>query len=149
MGYMRQLSAALAERSGNRDNSFFYDQLGVHPYAGREGEGYDPRLDPGSDDVATPFGVKDMTFRGLERLRAQVHEDEGIGRHVVVGEFGYDTTPGNFYYVPEPVRGRYLTAALEQAAAWPWLDGFTVYTGDGFAVAGTPSETALERDVAR
>jgi hypothetical protein len=143
LGYMHELSTALAELGGDASNRFFYDQLGVHPYAGADGVGYDPRV------VETPYGVKDMTFRGLERLRAQVHEDEGIWRQVVVGEFGYDTTPGNFYYVPEPVRGAYLTAALDQAAAWPWLDGFTVYTGEGFAVAGTPSATALERDVAR
>lgn len=149
LGYMHELSTALADLGGNASNSFFYDQLGVHPYAGGDGEGYDPREDAGSRDVETPLGPKDMTFLGLERLRAQVHEDEGIWRHVVVGEFGYDTTPGNFYYVPEPIRGAYLTAALDQAASWPWLDGFTVYAGEGFAVAGTPSETALERDVAR
>jgi hypothetical protein len=149
LGYMHELSAALADLGGNADNRFFYDQLGVHPYAGGDGEGYDPREEAGSRDVGTPYGTKDMTFLGLERLRAQVHADEGIWRHVVVGEFGYDTTPGNWYFVPEPQRGAYLAAALDRAAAWPWLDGFTVYTGEGFAVAGTPSAVALARDVAR
>jgi Cellulase (glycosyl hydrolase family 5) len=144
LGYMHQLSEALAARGGNAENRFFYDQLGVHPYAGNASEGYDPRLPAGERDVGTDFGVKDMTFRGLERLRAQVHEDEGIWRDVVIGEFGYDTTPGNWYHVEEPERAQYLTDALQQAAAWSWVEGFTVYVGEGFAIDGTPSEAALE-----
>lgn len=148
LGYMRQLSAALAERGGNRENSFFYDQLGVHPYTGDRRSGYDPRLEPGSrvDRVAT--GEKDMTFRGVERLRAQVAEDEGIWRRVVIGEFGYDTTADSWYHVPEPLRSEYLGYALDIAAGWDWLDAFTVYgdgpyRDDGFSLVGTPSEAVL------
>ncbi|WP_097193822.1 hypothetical protein [Blastococcus aggregatus] len=149
LGYMHELSTALADLGGNASNRFFYDQLGVHPYAGGDGVGYDPLEEAGSRDVETPYGVKDMTFLGLERLRAQVHADEGIWRDVVVGEFGYDRTPGNWYFVPEPRRGEYLAAALDRAAAWPWLQGVTVYTGEGFAIAGTPSADVLERDADR
>lgn len=149
LGYMHELSAALRELGGNADNRFFYDQLGVHPYAGGDGVGAHPAEPAGSRDDETAYGVKDMTFLGIERLRAQVREDEGIWRHVVVGEFGYDTTPGSWYFVPEPARGAYLAAALDRAAAWPWLDGLTVYTGDGFEIAGTPSAMAVARDIAR
>ncbi|MGY1805917.1 hypothetical protein ACI8AF_00940 [Blastococcus sp. SYSU D00669] len=148
LGYMHALSEALAERGGNAENGFFYDQLGVHPYAGAEGMGYDPKVVPGQHDVETGFGVKDMTFLGVERLRDQVYEDEGIRRDVVIGEFGYDTTPGTWYHVPEPERSEYLSEALRIAASWDWVEAFTVYTGDGFAVEGTPSETALRQTTA-
>ncbi|WP_143030398.1 hypothetical protein [Blastococcus aurantiacus] len=148
LGYMSRLTAALVERGGNAENRFFYDQLGVHPYAGDESRGFDPGRSAGSADVQTATGTKDMTFRGIERLRAQVAEDEGIWRDVVVGEFGYSTTPGTFYFVPEPRRAEYLTEALRLAASWEWLRGFTVYTtlddpDDGFSIAGTESEVAL------
>ena len=148
LGYMHALDEALADLGGNAENRFFYDQLGVHPYAGEEGEGYDPRLAAGQRDAEGSFGVKDMTFRGLDRLREQVHEDEGIWRDVVIGEFGYDTTPGNWYYVAEPTRGTYLAEALQQAGAWDWVTAFTVYTGEGFAIEGTPAEEALHRATA-
>ncbi len=148
LGYMHALSQALAERGGNAENGFFYDQLGVHPYAGEQGAGYDPRVVSGQHDVTTQFGVKDMTFLGLDRLREQVHADEGIWRDVVIGEFGYDTTPGNWYYVAEPERSEYLSEALRQAASWSWVRAFTVYSGEGFAVEGTPSEDALRRTTA-
>jgi hypothetical protein len=143
LGYMHALSGALAELGGDAGNRFFYDQLGVHPYAGDDDEGYDPQTAAGSRDVETHLGTKDMTFLGLERLREQVHEDEGIWRDVVVGEFGYDTTPGAWYFVPEPVRSAYLVAALRRSADWPWVTGFTLYTGDGFAIDGTASAAAL------
>src|SRR3712207_9487030 len=86
----------------------------------------------------------DMTYLGLERLRQEVAEDEGIERDVVVGEFGYDTTPGAWYHVPEPRRAEYLAAALEQATEWNWLVAFTPYSyaagpEDGFSIRGTPS----------
>ncbi|MGY1615372.1 hypothetical protein ACI797_01380 [Geodermatophilus sp. SYSU D00691] len=148
LGYMHALSEALAERGGNAENGFYYDQLGVHPYAGAEGVGYDPKVVAGQHDVETDFGVKDMTFLGVERLRDQVYEDEGIRRDVVIGEFGYDTTPGAWYHVAEPERSEYLSEALHIAASWDWVEAFTVYTGDGFAVEGTPSETALRQTTA-
>jgi hypothetical protein len=154
LGYMSALSAALEERGGDADNRFFYDQLGVHPYAGALAEGFDPRLPAGTVEDRTEFGVKDMTYLGLERLRAQVAEDEGIEREVVVGEFGYDTTPGAWYHVPEPQRAEYLAVALEQATAWDWLVAFTPYSyaagpEDGFAIRGTPSEAALQEAATR
>lgn len=154
LGYMRALDAALVERGGNRENSYFYDQLGVHPYAGGRDTGYEPGLPPGSRSVQVATGEKDMTFLGVERLRAQVAEDEGIWRRVVIGEFGYDTTPGNWYYVPEPTRSEYLEDALHIAAGWDWLDGFTVYgdgpyLDDGWSLVGTPSEAVLRNYVAR
>lgn len=143
LGYMHRLSEALADRGGNAENRFFYDQLGVHPYAGDSTEGYDPDLEPGSRDTQTEFGAKDMTFRGLERLREQVAADEGIWRDVVIGEFGYDTTPGNWYHVPEPRRSEYLASALRRAATWSWVKAFTIYSGEGYEIEGTPSAAAL------
>lgn len=150
LGYMSRLSAALAERGGNAENRFFYDVLGVHPYAGGRGEGYDPELPPGSEEDRGEWGVKDMTFRGVERVREQVAEDEGIWRDVVIGEFGYDTTPGSWYHAPEPQRAIYLASALRIASQWEWLLGFTVYLyqddpDDGFSIVGTPSDSALEQ----
>jgi len=88
LGYMGQLDAGLADRGGNIANRFFYDLLGVHPYAGGPSSGYHPLKPAGSADEQTSNGVKDMTFLGLERLRKQVAADEGIWRDVVVGEFG-------------------------------------------------------------
>ncbi|TKJ28109.1 hypothetical protein A6V29_03100 [Blastococcus sp. CCUG 61487] len=150
LGYMSRLSAALAERGGNAQNRFFYDVLGVHPYAGERGEGFDPEEPAGTRDVRGEWGVKDMTLRGVERLREQVAEDEGIERDVLIGEFGYSTTRGAWYHVPEPFRAAYLANALRIAVGWEWLQGFTVYLweddpDDGFSIVGTPSEQALER----
>jgi hypothetical protein len=151
LGYMSRLDRALAARGGTTANSFFYDVLGVHPYAGRQGEGYTPDRKAGTADQHTDLGVKDMTFRGLERLRAQVAQDEGIQRDVVIGEFGYDTTPGAWYHVAEPTRATYLAAALRIAAGWTWVKAFSVYDysddpHDGFSVLGTPSEAALHEE---
>ena len=150
LGYMRALSTALAERGGNQENRFFYDQLGVHPYAGDEDEGFDPDRPAGSADVTVDFGTKDMTFLGLDRLRAQVAEDEGIWRDVIVGEFGYSIEPGTWYYVPEPQRGRHLATALRLAADREWIRAFTFYgyhdrSVSDFAIDDTPSEDALRR----
>lgn len=145
LGYMSQLDRALEGRGGTAQNRFFYDLLGVHPYAGEQGSGYDPSVPAGRHDIGTNFGVKDMTFRGLERLRAQVHDDEGIWRDVVIGEFGYDTTPGDWYYVPEPRRSQFLTTAFQEAAAWRWVRTFAPYVGDGFRIDGTPSAQSLSR----
>ncbi|RBY96242.1 hypothetical protein DQ237_10290 [Blastococcus sp. TF02-8] len=152
LGYMSALSAALAERGGNADNRFFYDDLGVHPYTGDESRGFAPNLPAGSADVRVPTGVKDMTFLGVERLREQVAEDEGLWRDVVIGEFGYDTTPGAWYSVPEPQRAGYMAEALRRASSWTWVRSFTPYTynpavGEGFGIDGTPTDAAL-RDVA-
>ncbi|TFV53699.1 hypothetical protein [Blastococcus sp. TF02A-35] len=150
LGYMAELSAALAARGGDAGNGFFYDDLGVHPYSGDEDEGFAPDAPAGSADQQVPTGVKDMTFLGLERLRDQVARDEGIERDVVIGEFGYDTTPGSWYHVPEPRRAEYMAAALRRAAGWDWVRAFTPYTstpadGDGFGIPGTESEAALRR----
>lgn len=151
LGYMHALSTALAERGGNQDNRFFYDQLGVHPYAGGPEEGYDPEQPAGTADAPTEYGVKDMTFLGLERLRAQVAEDEGIWRDVVIGEFGYSIEPDTWYYVPEPRRAEYLSTAVRLAAGWDWVPAFTVFgyhdrSVSSFSIEGTPSETALRRE---
>lgn len=153
LGYMHELSAALAARGGTEENRFFYDDLGVHPYSGDEDSGYDPALPSGSADVRVATGVKDMTFLGVERLREQVHEDEGLWRDVVIGEFGYTTTPDAFYSVPEPQRAAYMTAALRQASEWGWVRSFTPYTytpaeGDGFGIGGTPTDDALRQTAA-
>jgi hypothetical protein len=148
LGYMHQLSAALRARGGNASNHFFYDLLGVHPYTGGDGVGFDPALPAGSRTVQNTTGEKDMTFRGVERLRAQVAADEGMWRNVVIGEFGYDTQPGNWYYAPEPQRSVYLTSALAISSEWSWMRGLTVYgwtrfSHDGFRIGGTASETAI------
>lgn len=148
LGYARQLSEALRDLGGDADNGFFYDQLGVHPYTGDATSGFDPRLPVGSADRVGDFGLRDLTFRGVERLREQVTEDEGIERQVVIGEFGYDMQPGRFYHVPEPLRSRYLAEAVLITGEWEWLEGFTVYDysgdpDDGFSVVGTPSEQAV------
>jgi hypothetical protein len=150
LGYMQELSAALKERGGNAENRFFYDELGVHPYSGAEGVGFDPAMPAGSADVQVATGPKDMTFLGVERLRNQVAADEGIWRSVVIGEFGYDTTPGAWYHAPEPLRAEYMAAALRRASDWDWLLTFTPYTytpeaDDGFAIRGTATDTALRQ----
>jgi Cellulase (glycosyl hydrolase family 5) len=152
LGYMHRLSGALAARGGDASNHYFYDQLGVHPYAGEQGQGYAPDRPAGSADVSTTFGTKDMTFRGVERLREQVFDDEGIWRDVVIGEFGYDTTPRAWYHVDEPQRARYLTSALRIAAGWPWLRAFSVYgyresSAGGFDTSGTASQAALDAEI--
>ncbi|MGY2127000.1 GH39 family glycosyl hydrolase [Blastococcus sp. SYSU DS0617] len=149
LGYMSELSRALAERGGDAENGYYYDVLGVHPYAGERGEGYDPRLPAGSmEGRSSGGGAKDMTFLGVERLREQVAEDEGIERDVYLGEFGYTTTEGEWYHVPEPRRSEWMAAALRQAADWEWVVGFAPYRyddadDDGFAILGTPTEQAL------
>ena len=154
LGYMHQLSQALEARGGNASNRYYYDLLGVHPYTGDRGIGFDPGLPPGERSVQTSTGEKDMTFRGVERLRAQVAADEGIWRDVVIGEFGYDSTPGNWYYVPEDVRADYLVSALTISGEWPWLRGITIYgwnggTWDGFSLDGTASERAVRELMSR
>lgn len=151
LGYMSALSSALEDRGGNLENTFFYDQLGVHPYAGGPSQGFAPDLPAGSADETVEFGTKDMTFLGMERLRAQVAEDEGIWRDVVVGEFGYSTEPGAWYHVPEPRRAEYLAAALRLAADREWVEAFTFYgyhdrSVSGFAIEETPSEAAVRRE---
>jgi hypothetical protein len=145
---MHRLSAELKARGGTRSNHFFYDMLGVHPYTGGAGVGFDPALPAGSRAVQTTTGEKNMTFRGVERVRAQVAADEGIWRNVVIGEFGYDTEAGKWYYSPEPQRSAYLTSALRISSTWSWMKGMTVYgwsrsSGDGFRVTGTASEAAI------
>jgi hypothetical protein len=150
LGFMEQLSDALAERGGNAENRFFYDDLGVHPYTGDAGEGFAPDLPAGSVEERVATGVKDMTFLGVRRLREQVAGSEGIERDVVIGEFGYTTTSGAWYYVPEPQRSEFMAEALRRAADWEWLQAFTPYTytpedGDGFGIPGTPTEEALLR----
>ena len=144
LGFMHALDRELAARGGNPGNRFFYDLLGVHPYTGNATRGFDPTLPAGRQEASTPFGVKDMTFRGLERLRTQVHDDEAVWHDVFIGEFGYDTSPG-WYHVPEPKRSEYFVAAFREAAAWPWVRAFVPYTGDSYAIDGLPSESSLRR----
>jgi hypothetical protein len=81
-------------------------------------------------------------------LREQVAHQEGIWRDVVIGEFGYDTTPGSWYHVPEPRRARYLSIAVQLADERSWIRSFSVYSysgdpADGFSIPGTPSEQAV------
>jgi hypothetical protein len=149
LGYMQQLSQALRERGGNLENGFFYDLLGVHPYAGAYGVGYDPEKPAGSADEETATGTKDMTFLGVDRLRAQVARQEGIWRNVVIGEFGYDTTPGAWYHVPEPRRAQYLVTAVDLASRRNYIQSLSIYSysdepDDGFSILGTPSRAAVE-----
>jgi hypothetical protein len=150
---MRQLDGALKARGGTIENGYFYDLLGVHPYAGGEGYGLEPTAVPGSATDETAFGTKDMTYLGIDRLRAQVAEDEGIERDVVIGEFGYDLEPGDWYHVHEPQRAEFLATALQLAQERPWVRSFVPYSyistpeDDGFGILGTPSEAAL-RDAA-
>jgi hypothetical protein len=147
LGYMHQLSSALRGRGGNASNSYFYDMLGVHPYTGAAGKGYDPSLAAGSYTVQTPTGEKDMTFRGVERLRAQVAAEEGLLRDVVLGEFGYDTTVGNWYHATDSQRATYLVSALAISGEWDWMRGMTLYgwnsSRGGFSLVGTASERAV------
>jgi hypothetical protein len=148
LGWMHQLDVALKAIGGNTTNRYFYDVLGVHPYAGGVGVGYDPSLSPGSKVVTLPRGQKDMTFRGVARLREQVARDEGLSRTVVIGEFGYSTQAGDWYHVSEPRRSTYLGSALDIAGTWPWLEAFTVYSysglaSDGFSIVGTASQRVV------
>jgi len=149
LGYMRRLDQALAARGGTPENGFFYDLLGVHPYAGGSGYGLDPASPAGSVTTRTRFGVKDMTFLGIDTLRRQVSQDEGIDRDVFVGEFGYDTVEGGWYHVAEPERATFLRTALELAGSRPWITAFVPYRyirdpSDGFAIRGTASEAVLD-----
>jgi hypothetical protein len=149
LGYMHELDHALTERGGTPENGFFYDLLGVHPYAGGSGFGLDPAAAAGSVTDETSFGVKDMTFLGIDRLRRQVSEDEGIDRDLFVGEFGYDTVEGSWYHVAEPERAAFLGRALDLAGSRPWITAFVPYRyvddpGDGFAIRGTASEAVLD-----
>ncbi len=151
LGWMRQLTEALAAIGGNAGNRYYYDVIGVHPYTGSAGVGYDPTLAAGSRTVDLARGQKDMTLRGVERLRDQVARQEGISRRVFIGEFGYSTKPGDWYHVAEPQRAQYFEKALSVVAQWPWLEGFTVYSysgqsSDGYSVLGTASENALRVD---
>ncbi len=150
LGWMRQLSSALKAIGGNAQNRYYYDVIGIHPYTGAAGVGYDPTLPAGARTVDLPRGQKDMTLRGLARVRDQIAAQEGIQRNVFVGEFGYSTIPGRWYHVAEPRRAQYFTKALSVIADWPWLEGFTVYSysddSEGFSVLGTASENALRTD---
>ena len=131
--------------------AYWFDVLGVHPYAGEEGQGFAPDDDT-HPDVMTMFGAKDPDYLGYRRMHELAHAREGAAKTLAFGEVGYTTAAG-WFTVAESDRAQYIVDAMRLArddgfvhyVAWymhdsPYPDAFTIHgtsTEAGFTAAAT------------
>ena len=146
LGFLGLVYDAMENAYGPDDaaaNRWWFDVLGVHPYAGDASGGYAPG-DDSHPDVITMYGPKDPDYLGYRRMRDLVTEREGEPKDLAFGEMGYDTD-GDWFSVAEADRAQYIYDALVLARD----DGFVRYvawfTHDGtwFGIHGTSTETGF------
>ncbi|WP_394834299.1 hypothetical protein LVJ94_48150 [Pendulispora rubella] len=146
LGYLDAMYDALAAYPDAAARHFFFDVLGMHPYAGDGGGGFDPSDAPGSHDITTPLGVSGWAFLDYRRMHDQVIKREGRAKDLVFGEFGYSTSSGAWFSVPEATRARYVASAYRLARQDGYIRSLAIYahgTGDGFEIHGTATETSI------
>jgi polysaccharide biosynthesis protein PslG len=86
-----------------------FDGLALHPYA--PGRAPDDRSNPSA------------TFLAVEDMRAVMVANDDGGTPIWITEMGWGLNSST-----DALRATYLTRAVEQARAWPYLRAFCVYT---------------------
>jgi hypothetical protein len=153
VGFLRLTYDAMDRAYGQnqaKQAHYYFDVLGVHPYAGGDGFGLAP--DAASRDQNTVFGPVDRSYLGFRRMRALTAKREAVPKPLAFGEFGYSTTPGFYGPVSDDVRARYLTRVFQLATQAGYVRYLTWYDHDsteadsqGFVIHGTATERALAR----
>lgn len=147
LGYLNTMYDEMAAMYSDRSaNNYFYDILGIHPYAGNSTSGFDPNTAPGSYDVTTSQGAAGWEFLDYRRMYDTINTREGKYKDLAFGEMGYTTTSNSWFYTPESTRATYLNSAYTLARN----DGFIRYMSwychdgsEGFSIHGTSTETGL------
>jgi hypothetical protein len=130
-----------------RANHYWFDLLGVHPYAGDASSGFDPATDPSAAKCqhSTTQGTSNWCFLGYRLMYSLVVQREGVAKDLIFGEFGYKVGTG-YFAVTEATRQRYLTSAYQLARNDGYVRQFNWYHhngSDGFTIHNTGTEAAF------
>jgi len=130
-----------------RANHYWFDVLGVHPYAGDANVGFDPATDPSAAKCqhSTAQGTSNWCFLGYRLMYSLVVQREGVPKDLIFGEFGYKVGTG-FFAVTESTRQKYLTTAYQLSRNDGYVRQFNWYHhngNDGFTIHNTGTEAAF------
>jgi Cellulase (glycosyl hydrolase family 5) len=137
--YYRAAQALYGDEA--RRNRWYFDVLGVHPYA----DDYPPGHSADRERHGA-FGPVDTGFLGYRKMRRLQAGHEGAAKPVILEEFGYSTERTWMEPVPDPRRAEWLREAFRLAKADGYVWGMTWYShagDDGFAIHGTLTEEAF------
>jgi hypothetical protein len=138
IGYLERMYTALRAYPDAAANDDFFDALGVHPYAAKNGIALAPDADPAQANYTTAFGQKNSAFLGIDYMRATLDRHGDTHKPVWIGEFGYSTDNTWMLAVPDDVRADYLKTAYSLTDQRPWIIGLCWYnyyeTDRGFTI---------------
>lgn len=117
-----------------RQNDYYFDVLGVHPYS----DARSPDTYSSAYVGQGPWGPVDRNFLGLRSMKAAMEAKGGAeaAKTIWVGEMGYSTTRTWMEAVPDATRAKYLERAYALARGLGYVDGLSWYyyrasTNDG------------------
>jgi len=126
VGFLEQVYRDLDRDFGPdaRNNGYYFDVLGVHPYSGDRS----PAADQTRWVHQTRFGTMDENFAGFTRLHQVMAAHADGAKSIYIGEYGFSTTAHNgFRGVPDATRARYLSEAFRVAARCSYVTAMSWY----------------------
>jgi hypothetical protein len=141
VGFVSQTYTALANLGGDVANHYYFDMLGVHPYAGNRS----PLVDSPAWVYDSTFGLMDENFSGYQRLIALMDAHGETSKQIYITEYGLSTVEWSGYPpVTDATRAKYLTEAYSLISSNPRVFGMswfylltTPWDGPGFALLNT------------
>jgi hypothetical protein len=106
-----------------RSQSYYFDQLGVHPYSAARS----PRVNDPAYSHPGQYGEIDTNFIGFRRLKQLMDARDVAAKPVYLGEYGFSTAAAPMGPVPDPTRAEYLRDAYNLAAAEGYVSGMAWY----------------------
>lgn len=145
LGFLKAYYGAAEALYGDeaRRNGWYFDVLGIHPYA----DDYPPGHSADRERQGA-FGPVDPGFLGYRKMHRLQAEREGASKPVMLEEFGYATEKTWMEPVPDARRAEWLREAFRLARADGYIWGMTWYshTGDdGFAIHDSLTEEAFRQ----
>ncbi|MDP9437491.1 MAG: DNRLRE domain-containing protein [Actinomycetota bacterium] len=125
LGYLDQLYTEIDKYPEAAANNRFFDVLGLHPYANL---GQTPLAPSDTNPKAVcscPFGKRDTTFLGIDKMKANMEAHGDTSKKVWIGEFGYHTGSAWTQPVSDQVRSEYLKEAYALLDSRPWVIGMS------------------------
>ena len=123
-GYLSQFYEAVRRYPDAPENSYFFDELSVHPYT----YGDSPDWEPQDLTVDGANGPLAPHFTGISQVKRVVDLNEEGNKKVFIGEFGYSTERTWMPAVPDRRRALYLKRAYAIAQELPYVSGMSWYS---------------------
>jgi Cellulase (glycosyl hydrolase family 5) len=124
LGYLNEYYRVVkASYHDAASHSYFFDVLGVHPYA----DDRSPQRYTQDAIYEGEYGEVDKNFMGFVRMRELMEDQGDSGKNLLLSEYGFSTTDTWMDAVSDSRRALYLKQAYEQARSISYVEGLSWY----------------------